>query len=168
MSLTCEYWRTDQSPKKISNHALTSIVCHQCGKTFKSKYGIDIIHIKRIHEMQFKHTCGLCGKGYNQTQQYRSHCSQHLKTSIQQCPDCKVEFFSHNSLRRHKQICTFNNERSPGYPCQMCAVVFPIKERLQEHIKGKHREPRYMCSKCGERYGWRSSLKAHMKTHDKA
>ena len=144
-----------------------SVVCEHCGSMFKTKYGLKL-HVKNKHEMSFKHTCRLCGKGYNQTQQYRSHCSQHLNTAIQQCPDSKVEFFSHNSLKRHQQICTANNERLHGFHCHLCVATFPINERLQEHIKGKHQEARYVCSKCGKRYGWRSSLQAHFNTHNQA
>ena len=83
----------------------STCICEHCGKEFKSKFGLRL-HVKNKHEMTFKHTCNMCGKGFNQTVQYKFHCSQHLQFSLNKCSGCKVEFFSPGSLQRHRKSCT--------------------------------------------------------------
>jgi len=68
---------------------------------------------------------------------------------------------SHGSLKRHLTTC--QNIDKDKFVCDICQSSFIRKDRLQEHIQGKHNEPKYLCIKCGKRYAWRSSLKAHMR-----
>ena len=139
-------------------------LCQICGKTFKSKFGLSL-HIKNKHTFSFKHQCKLCDKGFNQTVQYRYHCSSHFQVPLDKCSFCKTEFTSHGSLKRHLE--TGNNIKANTFVCDVCQSSFPQKYRLNDHIKGKHQLPRYSCEVCGKKFGWRSSLKFHLKhSHD--
>ena len=51
--------------------------CDQCFKGFKSKFGLSL-HKKNKHENMFKHTCEICGKGYNQAVQFKFHRANHV------------------------------------------------------------------------------------------
>lgn len=141
---------------------LNEYICDQCGKTYKSKYGLKI-HRKTKHELTYKHLCQICGKGYNQTIQYRFHCSQHLEIVADKCRFCHTEFVAPGSLTRHLKICESNKSQTDktSYTCDICQATFKYKQHLNCHVKGKHQPPRYECKECGKRFAWRSSLKAH-------
>ena len=82
-------------------------MCHTYGKNHKTKYGLNL-SIKSKHQGSFKHQCSLCNKTFNQTVQYRYHCSKHLNVQIYKCTYCKMTFSSHGSLERHMKTCVGN------------------------------------------------------------
>ena len=138
-------------------------MCDFCGKTFLSKYGMKL-HVKTQHEKNFKHTCSVCNKTFNQTIQFRYHYSKHLQVPIEKCELCKRAFTSHGSLNRHLKICKSNPASYEKFRCNVCDMSFSDRHRLHEHQRGKHLPPRYTCNICNKTFSWRSSLKVHKKT----
>jgi hypothetical protein len=49
--------------EKIHDESTRSDPCPDCGKVLSSN-DVLRIHIKRVHEKNFKHTCEDCGKSY--------------------------------------------------------------------------------------------------------
>jgi len=137
-----------------------SLICDTCGKMYKTKYGLDL-HNKNKHSLQYKHVCNVCQKGYNQKVQFRFHIASHAKLPLNKCRFCKVEFYSHGSLKRHLESCQGKDHR---FVCDVCQLTFTRRYQLVEHVRGKHEAPRYVCPyKCGKRFNWRSSVKHHSK-----
>lgn len=135
-------------------------ICVACGKTYLSKYGLNL-HVKSKHENKFKHKCTMCDKQFNQTIQYRYHCSKHLNVSMDKCPHCPTIFTSHGSLKRHLKTCSMGSGTAEQYKCDLCHASFPHKYRLVYHQRGKHQPHRYRCQGCNKTFAWRSSLKVH-------
>ena len=143
--------------KDGNNNSTNSHYCDQCGKWYKSKFGLSL-HIKNNHEQSFKHVCGICDKGYNQTVQYRFHCASHHKVCIDSCKFCKKRYSSHGSLRRHLQSCSSRStdaSTTQDYKCDICGESFARKYSLTYHIKGKHQEPKYKCNGCNRNFACR-------------
>ena len=107
-------------------------ICDTCGKVFKTNYGMKL-HIKSKHAMEFKHKCSMCDKTFNQTVQYRYHCSTHLNVQTDRCPHCKACFSSHGSLGRHLKTCSMNKDTFEKFTCETCGAPFPHKYRLTYH-----------------------------------
>jgi hypothetical protein len=124
----------------------TWYICPHCGKQFRSKFGLTL-HEKNKHDKSFKHICNMCQKGFNQSVQYRFHLSSHMKFLLEKCKFCKEEFMSHGSLKRHLTTC--QNIDKDKFVCDICQSFFIRKDRLQEHIQGKHNEPKYLCINAG-------------------
>ena len=152
----------DQTHVALPTPAKQVYMCDTCGNNYKTKYGLTL-HIKSKHEGNFKHQCSMCQKTFNQSVQYRYHCSKHLKVPMDKCPHCKETFSSHGSLGRHLKTCPNNKDSFEKFYCDMCDASFPHKYSLRYHQRGKHGEKRYTCEGCNRRFGWRSSLKVHQK-----
>ena len=136
--------------------------CDACGKNFKSRFGLEL-HVKNKHKKEFIYTCKVCNKGYNQRIQFRYHLSSHSSVGLDKCKSCRKELNSNGSLKRHLDTCPFSQNKSQPFICDICQSTFSKKYKLDEHRRGKHGEKKYACTSCGNRYGWRSSLKAHSK-----
>ena len=142
-----------------STSCQSTYVCDQCGKSFRSKFGMQL-HVKNKHTGKFLYECTLCDKKFNQKRPYRYHCGKHLQVAVDKCHHCSKEFNSPGSLSRHLVVCQGTAE-SRKFKCDKCPASFPYKYRLSYHKKGKHGPKRYACDVCGKLYGWRSSLKEH-------
>jgi len=95
---SCSYqsqYRQNLNRHKKTQHQLggdhevnvKSYVCDQCGKTYKTKYGLTL-HIKSIHQRIFKFQCQICQKGFSQSANYKGHLASHdtvLKLKCDQC-----------------------------------------------------------------------------------
>ena len=116
-----------------------STICEDCGKTFKSKFGLSL-HQKNIHLKVFKHICHVCGKGFNQTQQFRIHCIRHQGIPSGKCEFCKQTFTGHCSLTRHLVICSSNPKATneAKHICEECQASYKTKDALRYHVKRKH------------------------------
>ena len=95
-------------------------------------YGMKL-HIKSKHAMEFKHKCSMCDKTFNQTVQYRYHCSTHLNVQIDRCPHCKACFSSHGSLGRHLKTCSMNKD-SKIHSYSIFSLAQYSKTRKYPHI----------------------------------
>lgn len=153
------------TPKQCKDTQVNSSnmqICEYCGRRFSTRFGLSL-HRKNKHTLEFKHVCTICGKGFNQSLQFKYHVSNHVDVPLEKCQYCRVEMKAPGSLARHLEICRGKPLGSTTFNCGVCGVSFPRKYKLQEHIRGKHEKTlRYRCS-CGKRYNWRSSLKAHQK-----
>jgi uncharacterized Zn-finger protein len=89
--------------------------------------------------------------------------SSHSSVGLDKCKSCRKELNSNGSLKRHLDTCPFSQNKSQPFICDICQSTFSKKYKLDEHRRGKHGEKKYACTSCGNRYGWRSSLKAHSK-----
>ncbi|XP_050307379.1 uncharacterized protein LOC126744073 [Anthonomus grandis grandis] len=85
------------------------------------------------------------------------------------CPDCKIEFFTFNSLGRHFRL---SHQKDPKeleglkYPCPHCPGVFRTKTIWQDHIKKSHgqsqRKSHLICPLCTENTKNYKSLINHL------
>jgi len=68
-----------------------SHICDQCGKSFRSRYGMQV-HTTIKHQQQFRFTCGVCNKGFHQLWNFRGHLSSHHSALKVTCETCGKVF----------------------------------------------------------------------------
>ena len=92
--------QTLQKHEKIHDE-IKSDPCPQCGKVLSSN-DVLRIHIRRVHERNFKHTCEDCGKSYPYLHALQIHAEMaHLKGAMLMCTVCGKEFIGKHRLRNH-------------------------------------------------------------------
>lgn len=83
--------------------------CDQCGKTFRSKYGLSR-HIAVVHENTKpkagkSYLCNLCGRLCRSKTDYTIHCNkEHFGVHPHVCKVCGMRFFAKANLKIHMQV----------------------------------------------------------------
>lgn len=143
----------------------TKFICHHCSKEYKTQYGLSL-HCKK-HDNVFQYKCDTCQKGYNQMAQFKAHLVSHTRALGAKCNTCKEYFSTTGSLKRHQETCAgcTTSQSVDAFQCDKCNAEFSRKYSLLYHSRSAHDSYRYKCVQCEKGFLWRSSLKAHMKTH---
>ena len=134
------------------------LVCHRCGKTFKSRCGLSL-HVRGKHTLQFRFLCSICAKGFMSKYSYRGHMAFHNKVSEQKCPMCPATFRYRSSLIEHSKV----QHQGMEFICNRegCSKKFASSSSLGDHCRAVHDKRYYSCSKCSKKFNWRSSLRFH-------
>ena len=79
----------------------TILLCEFCDKSFASGSGL-FRHKNRVHSLKrLPHVCTICGKGFNEKENYEGHMNMHNNIRAYKCPNCSGGWFYKNSLREH-------------------------------------------------------------------
>lgn len=77
------------------------LLCEFCEKSFASGSGLSR-HQNRVHSLKrLPHVCTVCGKGFNEKDNYEGHMNMHNNVRAYKCPHCSSGWFYKNSLREH-------------------------------------------------------------------
>ncbi|CRL05320.1 CLUMA_CG018105, isoform A [Clunio marinus] len=137
-----------------------SFKCDICDKRVVNKWSLKY-HIETIHENAKKHFCHLCGRGFGNKSNLRSHVISHSTENVI-CSTCGGKFKNRISLQSHKKIHKPENLRN--FACMKCNKTFHNRHHLQRHMVSHTEERSFKCpySDCRNEYKWQKDLKNHL------
>lgn len=138
--------------------------CQECGKRFLEK-GKLVLH-QRLHageppEKKFK--CNMCDRGFTLSANLRTHMRIHTGEKPYSCPQCGKAFKRSSDVSSHLRSHT--GERP--YKCPQCPKAFTMLSHRNRHQLIHTGEKPFKCDLCGKGFTQPSSVKAHLKVHEK-
>ena len=138
-----------------SNYKPKSIVCELCGFTCTTNQIIKD-HMSVKHENDNKYLCKICGKNCGSQLRLRLHMKKHTEMQFK-CSYCGKMFRKKENMEAHEGQ---HRGDKPAFPCSLCTAQFPLRERLNQHMKGVHK----IAGPKGGKTGWVRTPKAEMET----
>lgn len=171
---------------------MTTYMCEQCGRTFKSITALREHRFKHASEEDYPYHCEQCGKRYTSQRTFKEHQMRHAGIKNFECPFCGMKKTTRNELRTHINYHTkekqwhcpdcpsvFNSSANLGlhvrvvhkgirrYACRYCDQSFGKAETLKHHEMRHTGEKPHACDVCGKRFIQVVALRTHLKTHNK-
>jgi KRAB domain-containing zinc finger protein len=146
-------------------HAQTSLICHICGKTLKTKLSYEF-HVKRHADVR-EFQCPRCPASFVYIKKLERHMIGHSEDRKYICeqPGCTKTFKDvytfhihqkrHNGTLVRKYACTF----------QTCEKKFVSKYALDRHTLTHTLQKPHQCEYCEMAYAQKNDLIKHMKIH---
>lgn len=134
--------------------------CEICGKKMVNRFSLKY-HISTIHEKEKNHFCHLCGRGFGNKSNLRSHLISHSTENVS-CDVCGGIFKNRVSLQSHKKIHKPKHLRK--FSCKTCNKTFHSQHHLSRHSIAHSDERRFKCPfpNCLNEYKWQKDLNNHL------
>lgn len=161
---------------KLAKHQLihsasSPFKCEQCKKTFSTKFKL-VRHVL-IHSDRKQFSCTICDRTFHRKDHLKNHVKVHspCKTYyICKKPDCKKEYTSHLSYKKHIAL---HAAEEGSLVCQICSKSFESKEEILYHLKihagsrtvKNPNEKKFTCDLCDRRFFTRKDVRRHMVVH---
>ncbi|XP_071446310.1 uncharacterized protein [Hetaerina americana] len=162
-------FRTSLQKHKVNRHERKvekeTYSCPHCTLTFPKKIYLTN-HCIKVHCLERKFLCQVCGKKFLNQNSLNSHLNYHTDEARNRftCSHCSKTFLRKEKLLYHLRIHT--GERP--FECKSCGKTFISKARLTEHLWRHNGKKRYACPHCPKKYAGRWDLKLHVrKMHGK-
>ncbi|XP_065363150.1 transcription factor grauzone-like [Calliphora vicina] len=84
------------------NDGSTVYICSICGKVSGSERGL-MNHRKFVHEIERKHKCPHCDKGFKRPKNLQEHIATHTGEALYQCQDCPKTFKINSKYHHHRK-----------------------------------------------------------------
>ena len=154
----------------------TTVVCHVCGRTLKSKYLNR--HLQICHDPSYVQRerrapgsevrCPKCPYvGHSMRGLRRHHARRHDEKTLQ-CGQCSARFALRVDLSRH--VLVMHSEDGPvraTVECQHCRKTM-LKKNLDVHIRNVHEKIKeHVCVTCSKAFQTKYTLHCHLETHKK-
>lgn len=119
-------------------------ICHRCGEEFNSNSDLcqhlqthnDVVEPKVYCDAP---RCPVCSIEFTAHTNIIRHLKKHGTTAPRlTCKICDRTYGNAKSLRRHSII---HEDEGKNFPCSNCAVIFPNRRALAEHIRRAHKLP---------------------------
>ncbi|XP_033250632.1 zinc finger protein 197-like [Drosophila miranda] len=135
--------------------------CPACPRVFKDQRSART-HYTRMHtqaarELPEAHTCGACGKVFNQKASLQAHQRFCQVKDPVQCTFCELKF---SSLRKYEIHLQQLHSVDTLHACEICHKTFKSADFLAVHRK-RHSERYYQCDKCSLNYINAAELRVH-------
>lgn len=149
------------SHNRIVHLGLRSYECHDCGKSFGKKSGLDR-HVLTVHQKVKGYKCEVegCLGAFGEKSQLTKHMKTHTVRDLSYCSFCKENF---DDIKSH-----FETEHHDlTNHCKICFRRFAKQSSLKVHVKVFHiREKNFFCDFCPRKgFAERFQLKRHLKRH---
>lgn len=162
-------------------HREKSFECQLCQKKFTQQKTLDI-HLN-VHMGLYP--CQKCDFKAQTMYNLKMHESTHSKVKEHCCQECKKEFSTISSLRRHNRLvhqkliwfrcdqCNYSTSQPSNIKyhksihdpqnciCYYCGACFKNRDLFMIHIK-THEEAKLSCAHCGKLFKKKSHLKEHL------
>ncbi|XP_067634645.1 zinc finger protein 93-like [Eurosta solidaginis] len=146
----------------------------------------------RNRDKERKHKCRICGLGFSQLCNMRSHEQRHNTIKPFTCVKCHKGFYSNTELKTHLRrhngekpfICPYcgkgfvtsgllnmHEKRHTGkkeHKCDKCDKSFFDSYQLRKHTLVHTKERNHSCKLCEAKFTRRNTLRTHMKIHENA
>ena len=134
--------------------------CEICGKRMVNKFSLKY-HISTIHEMAKNYFCYLCGRGFGNKSNLRSHLISHSTENVS-CEICGGTFKNRISLQSHKKV--HKPKHLLNFVCKTCNKGFHSRNHLMRHEIAHSDERGFKCpfANCLNEYKWQKDLNNHM------
>lgn len=134
--------------------------CEICGKKMVNKWSLKY-HISTIHEKAQSHFCHLCGRGFGNKSNLRSHVISHSTENVT-CFVCGGIFKNRISLQSHRKIHKPESERK--FSCTVCQKTFHNRNHRSRHMISHSEVRGFKCPfpNCVNEYKWQKDLNNHM------
>lgn len=110
-------------------------------------------------------TCEVCHYTFNRKGHLTEHMLSHTDYRPYNCSVCQRSFKYMKNLRKHMK---FHETPHTLHTCTLCDYQTRWKRYLKTHYIRIHiREYKLTCDTCGKKFGSKSSLRAHIKHHDR-
>ena len=92
-----------------------------------------------------------------------------FKGNPNMCMHCGKLLYDKSTRTRHEKTCVKNRVKSKGHKCDICGKILKTKIGLHTHQDVTHFQKHltYTCEKCNKKFKHESSLKRHLKIHEK-
>ena len=146
------------------DHAFEYFFCNQCDYSCKSKQGLTI-HTQSKHEgIKFK--CDKCDKECNTRSDLRKHMKAKNVHTGRKLKHVKLEAGEGN-FNKHMKVKHPTEKKlklNTFVKCPKCRLRYINEEKLNEHMKEKHKERNFKCDVCGRVFETESMLGEHVAT----
>ena len=154
---------SQQPSINIPDITQSSYICPECNKSFSTNGNMKN-HIQTIHKhiRPFKCPYISCNKEYSNKSRLDVHIRTHTGNKPFICPICFKSFNEKGNLKTH---INFHTEQRP-FKCPKCDKTYKTNGHLKDHIEIQHLNlRRFECQFCNNKFGRRSTLMAHIRTH---
>ncbi|KAM9772926.1 zinc finger protein 37-like isoform X1 [Syngnathus typhle] len=155
VTLTRHVERVHQSGDILSDKAIPTFACAQCGKSFTSRRCL--LKHDNFHHKGMRFPCEHCGKGFFGKDALVRHTLIHTGERPFKCDDCDKSFRSSAELKIHRRYHT--GERP--FKCSICEKGFVQSCFLTLHMRTHTGERPYVCANCNKAFSSLHGLKRH-------
>ncbi|XP_054263598.1 gastrula zinc finger protein XlCGF57.1-like isoform X2 [Macrosteles quadrilineatus] len=148
--------------KKTEKKLSSSVLCHVCGKAFKSMTNLHA-H-KRTHlpeNLKKKFQCTICTKSFRTNFHLSEHMNVHQGVTPYNCQECDKQFHSRALLRQHLQV----HQQNTKVACPHCGLLCSRKANLRAHMKTHEEGRSFSCSLCKQQFSTYSEMLSHRRQH---
>lgn len=171
---------------RCHNGSLSSnqpVVCPECKSSNFSNWNCLHTHLWRTHQIDMElYSCQLCSfKTPIYSRLVNTHAKIHSEERNYKCEQCGKGFKNTKQLKNHRRLHRTqglgmgkqsNEQISVGpegnpvvmHRCEDCGAAFKQKKTLREHLC-KERNEQLECPECQRRFGSKSSLRLHLRSH---
>ena len=150
--------------ENVVNKAIESdqLKCKHCSRRFV--YEKSLLEHTAEHVTPFSKVCHVCGKIFDQRNNYHKHMRTHLNVRKFQCDRCFATFKSSGALHTHRwRHSSFIRD---GFRCSVCDKIFNRKKYLDNHMRIHipENQERVQCRTCGAHVR-KMNFKVHLQRH---
>jgi KRAB domain-containing zinc finger protein len=137
---------TENSLKSNQFSVFQSNTCEICGKSFISKYSLNVHY--ETHNSNKPFLCDSCGKNFKSRRKLKHHkCNnddEDQERIVNECHICGKRYTFRSSLKRHLLRHTGNK----NFQCHVCCKRFYGATNLKNHMVVHERSTVYECQMC--------------------
>lgn len=145
--------------------------CEYCKKLFTSRF--KLVRHALIHSDRKPFSCQVCERTFHRKDHLKNHIKVHSpskKVYVCERPDCKKEYTSNLSFRKHLAL---HAAEDGSLECQICYSTFENKDQILYHLKihagsrtvKNPNEKKFTCEHCDRKFFTKKDVRRHLVVH---